>query len=193
MSLRAWLMLLLLAATGCATTGDGSWQDAPPTPVAHRHAACEITLPAGWIFLQRRQGDAGDLLIATRRGVALQSIRLTRLDNDKAFPAIEKPASPDMPGEELARRYVQDWAARFELDVVDVIESSPAELGGEAGFRVHLAYRIGGLRYQAIALGASTPRAFYLLSYSAPTLHYFDADRAAFEESARSLTFAAAP
>ena len=193
MSLRVWLLLWALAAAGCATTGDGNWHDVPSTPVAHRHAPCEITLPAGWIFLQTRQGDRGDLLIATRRGVALQSIRLTRLDNDKAFPAIEKPASPDMPGEELARRYVQDWAARFELDVVDVIESSPAELGGMKGFRVHLAYRVGGLRYQAIALGVSTPRAFYLLSYNAPVLHYFDTDLPAFEQAGRSLRFTGAP
>lgn len=185
-------VLILIAASqlgACATIGGTGWQEVPAMPVAHRFAPCTITLPVGWIYIQTQREDSGDVLVATRRGVSLQAIRVTRRENSKAFPAIEKSASPDTPTEELARRYIEDTASRFELDVVDVLENRPVRLGGLEGFRVHVRYRVGELRYQAIAHGISTSRGFYLVTYNAPTLHYFEADLPSFEAAVASFTF----
>ena len=177
---------LLLA--GCATVGGTLWSDVPVTATQHRYAPCSIVLPPGWAYLQTRT-DSGDVLVATDTGTSLQSIRVVHRANRKAFPSIEKGATPAMSVEELAQRFIEDTTSRFAMDVVEVLNNQPVTLDGHEGFRVHWRYQIENLRYQAVALGAIRADGFYLVIYNAPTLHYFDRYREDFEAAVRTFRF----
>ncbi len=52
---------------------------------------------------------------------------------------------------------------------------------------------IGALDYEHIVVGAATPKGLLLVSYRAPSLHYFAAQRAAFEAALASFRFASTP
>jgi hypothetical protein len=118
----------------------------------------------------------------------MQAIHYWRHDNEKAFPAIEKAASPDMLPEELPEAFVASMRAEFNREGLEVTESQPATLGGAPGFRLLLEYRAGGgLRYRMLVYGASTPHGYYALIYDAALLHYFDRDLGAFQEILETL------
>lgn len=52
---------------------------------------------------------------------------------------------------------------------------------------------VGALDYEQIVVGAATPKGLVLVSYRAPSLHYFAAQRAAFEAALASFRFGGGP
>jgi hypothetical protein len=146
-----------------------------------------VKMPAGWVQREISEGETTHL-VASRDGPGLQAIHFWRRDNEKAFPAIEKAASPDMLPEELSEAFVASMRAEFNREGMEVIESQPATLGGAPGFRLLLEYRAGGgLRYRMLVYAASTPQGYYALIYDAALLHYFDRDLGAFQEILETL------
>ena len=97
--------------------------------------------------------------------------------------------------QELAEKLVAEATAARSLQNMEVLADEPAELAGQAAFRLHLAYRTsvdaGSVRYEEIVVGTNTPQGIFLVGYRGPVLHYFARDVAAFEQALASFMIAA--
>ena len=174
---RRVLVIFGLCALSCGCT---TWQ--PVGSDAHVETSQKYTFqaPTGWYLTPYKL--AGGARVFTRDGTPLQTIVSGRSSHKRAFPAIEKESSPDMLPQDLAETYIANLKARFQNDTVDVLDNVPAVLGGSPGVRLTFEYRNdAGLRYRAVHYVASAPGGLYVLSYEAPTLHYFERHVAEFE------------
>ena len=178
---------------GCATTAGTGWTDAPATTLLEKAGSYSIDIPAGWLYRYNKSKELGNAIIATRDGPGLQRIVVVHRRNDKAFPSIEREAAPEMLAQELAERFVANFATGFEQDVVDVLVSEPATLSATNGFRVYLQFRVGELRYQMIAHGVSTADGYFTMSYAAPVLHYFERDLDTFARTVKTFRLRKTP
>lgn len=74
------------------------------------------------------------------------------------------------------------------LPSLEILRNAPVELAGHTGFDIHLQYKTdAGLRMDMEMRGVVDNSGFYLLKFSAPTLHYFERDRQTFETLTESL------
>ena len=91
---------------------------------------------------------------------------------------------------ELADLAIAELRAGQEqkLPSLEVLSNAPAEIGGHNGFALHLRFQTDqGLRMELLMRGFVDQRGFYLLTYRAPTLHYFERDRPVFESLVSSF------
>lgn len=187
--MKRWTHQLMLIATltagviGCATpewstaTADGIYTDPD--------GGYSVQMPVGWQWVKY---NAKTPLLATRDGPDLQAIRIYFRKHKDAFPNIEKESSPDMMPGDLAELFVADLREDRGIGTIEVVENAPADVSGQSGFRVELAWRSeSGLRYQGIVYGCATPRGLYVLAYNAPVLHYYGQHMADFEKSVQTF------
>jgi hypothetical protein len=150
-----------------------------------------VHFPDGWV---RLKGPA-EIVWLTRDGIALQQIVVFRRDLAKAFPRTRKkidPKAPPLP-HELAELQLAEFKTESEtLATAEVIDMTPARVGGREGFWLHLAWQNDdGLTLARLVYGVADDRYYYLIGYEAPTLHYFDKHRPAFEAMIKTFRFAA--
>lgn len=171
------MLIVTLSLAGCA-----AWERVEKAHTKGPGDAYTVDLPVGWVrsTLAGVSGGSltqlrGDPVLVTRDGPRLQVIALSRDDGDKAFPKLKKGASEDLLPSELAELYVADLKARGgEMAVLKVLDNRPVRISGQPGFRVHLQYRnTRGLVLEQVTCGLLYRKKFYLVSYQAPALHYF--------------------
>jgi hypothetical protein len=91
---------------------------------------------------------------------------------------------------ELAQLTIAELKATQEdgLPSLEILRNAPVEIAGHTGFDIHLRYKTkAGLRMDTEMRGVVDEGGFYLIKYSAPTLHYFERDRQAYVTLAESL------
>lgn len=176
---------IIALVSACVTPP--KWEEAAGNEYTDGEAGYAITLPSGWAWI--KYNDKAPLL-SSHDGPDLQAIRVYFRKPDKAFPAIEQKSSPDMMPRELAELFVADLRKERGVGTIDMMENTPAELGGVPGFRVELAWRSeSGVRYHAIAYGCATERGLYVMTYNAPVLHYYEKSAGLFEQSVQTFRF----
>lgn len=176
------VLILSLTLAGCAV-----WQrvDTPRTEAPDK--SYSVDLPQGWVRLMQ----AAEGLEVTRDGMALNRIRVNRVDLAKAFPTLKKAANPDMLPSELAELQIAEYKSADQETVISVKENAPAMVGGQPGYRLHLQYRNPrGLGMDRIVQGCATAKGYFTLSYEAPGLHYWSRDLPEFEKTAASFRLA---
>jgi hypothetical protein len=177
--LTALVPALLLAA--CATT----WVRVDDSAAHYQDAHYSVTLPAGWMQLR-----SDDTLILSRDGILLQLISIEYRPHAEAFEHIGKASSPTMLPSELAELAIADFEAAQEggLPSLEILRNAPVGIAGLTGFDIHLRYKTDdGLRKDKLLRGVANESGFYLISYIAPTLHYFERDRQVYESLTDSL------
>jgi hypothetical protein len=185
----------LLAAAALLLMARASWSS---TTIAvagqpYRSASGNYTIefPAGWKY-----NCSGTDCAASRDGWDLNAVRVEVRKHKDAFKAIKKTSSEQSLPQELAEDFVANMKAQGGNEGVEVLESEPADLAGRPGFRLHLKYRVlvdvGALDYEQIVVGAAAPNGLLLVSYRAPSLHYFAAQRAAYDAALASFRFGVA-
>jgi len=156
-----------------------------------RSGGYAIEFPAGWKY-----DSFGANCAASRDGFDLNALAVEIRKHKDAFKAIKRKSSEQSLPQDLAEDFVANMKAAGGNEGVEVLEDAPAELGGKPAFRLHLRYRvpidIGALDYEHIVVGAATSRGLVLVSYRAPSLHYFAAQRTAFDAALASFRFASA-
>jgi hypothetical protein len=173
------LVLLLLA--GCATT----WVKVDDAGKYYKGEHYSATLPPGWLQL-----ESDDALVLSKDGILLQYISILHRDHEKAFEELEKDSSTSMLPSELAELTIAEFKAAQDegLPSLEILKNSPVEIAGHTGFGIHLRYKTeAGLRMDMLLSGFVDDSGFYLLKYSAPTLHYFERDRLTYESLTESL------
>jgi len=143
----------------------------------------ELRLPEGWM---RRNLDEDTLV--TRDGLALQAIRMTRLEVGKPLAASKRKLTKGMEPAEVAEVLSGEFSSKESLTGVKLLESSPARIAGAPGMKLVFAFKDSdGLRMKAVFYGVLGEKWFWYLAYSAPARHYFDADLPTFEKVVASV------
>ena len=175
------VLLLLLLLSGCATT----WVKVDDAGRRYQDEHYSATLPTGWLRL-----ESNDSLILSKDGILLQYISIQYRPHAKAFEKLEKNSSSTMLPSELAELTIAEFKATQEegLPSLEILHNAPIKLAGYTGFDIHLRYKTdAGLRIDMLLRGVVDESGFYLVKYSAPTLHYFERDRQTYEYLTESL------
>lgn len=181
MPYRLFIMLLVGMLAGCAAT----WVRIDSANAQYRGTHYHVSLPAGWVRFEK-----DDTVLLSRDGPDLQRVRVEYRTHDKGFESLKRTSSPGMLPSELADLMIAEIRAASEqkLPSLEVLSNTPVEIGGQTGFALHLRFKTDqGLRVELLIHGFVDERGFYLLSYRAPTLHYFERDRPVFESIASSF------
>jgi hypothetical protein len=183
MKISTWsiLLVMLLLLPGCATT----WVKVDNTGSRYQDEHYSATLPAGWLHL-----ESNNSLILSKDGILLQYISIEYRSHEKAFEKIEKNSSSNMLPSELAELTIAEFKATQDegLPSLEILHNTPIKLAGHTGFGIHLRYKTdAGLRTDMLLRGVVDESGFYLATYSAPTLHYFERDLKTYESLTESL------
>lgn len=173
--LRSTLILTTVLIAGCATT----WTRIDDAGRSYQGAHYSVMLPVGWMRL-----ESGGNLLLSKDGLDLQRIIIEYHTHDKAFETLKKASSATMLPSELAELTIAELKAsqKDDLPSLRVISNAPVDIGGHAGFLLHLGYKTdAGLRVEMLMEGFADANGYYLITYRAPTLYFFERDRAAFD------------
>ena len=174
-------LVLALLLSGCATT----WVKVDDAGRHYQDENYSAMLPAGWLRF-----ESGDSLILSKDGILLQYISIQFRPHEKAFEKIEKDSSSTMLPSELAELTIAEFKATQDggLPSLEILRNAPVEIAGYTGFDIHFRYKTeAGLRMDMLLRGVIDESGFYLIKYSAPTLHYFERDRQTYESLTESL------
>lgn len=182
--------IALVAGIAIAAPALAAWKlVAEGETFTHEKSGYSIQYPPGWRWVKMPFGDE---TLATRDGAPLQAISVDFRKHKKAFRALNQDSTPDLMPLELAEKIVAEATQARSLQNVEILSDEPTEVSGRPGFRLLIAYRTtvdaGSLRYREVVVGANSPQGIFIVSYRAPTLHYFDRDLAAFEKSLATFT-----
>jgi hypothetical protein len=162
-------------------------------PVGPGKADFSVQLPEDWLY-----DSSSNALTASHDGPGLNHISIAILPHKKVFRNAKKVSTPKSAPEDLAEDYIAELQAGSNaLRELVVVSNEPAELAGKAAFRIHVKYRAaessGGAQMEAIIFGTALESGVMLVSYRAPSIHYFERWIANFEATAKSITLSAPP
>lgn len=159
----------------------------------------KLTLPIGWmranylneVYYIKRDKKPVPIPVRritfTRDGFTLQDMDFIRFDAKDAFPHLQKPYASNMLPSEAADLFVADLK-KAGLESLTVHSNEPATVVGKPGFKLHISHKnVRGLRVERLIYGFGHKSGFYILSYEAPSLHYFPTYRNTFNEVMRSF------
>lgn len=168
-------LLSVVLLSGCQSL----WTRVDAQTVAYNGDRYAAQLPLDWM-----RANIGERVYVTRDGISVQQVVIAFHEHAKAFAATEQPSAADMLPSELADRYIAELRAGDEngLPSLEVLANSPTAIDDHTGFALHLRYLSdSGLRYERLVAGFANETGFFTISYQAPTLHFFERDRAAFD------------
>ena len=168
-------VLLLLSLAACQTT----WTRIDATKVTYSDERYAVDLPTDWVRIK-----TGEIVFVTRDGISVQHLTIEFREHIEAFKETEQKSSQDMLPSELADRYLAEIRATDEngLPSLEVLSNQPTTINDQQGFELHLRFlNDSGLRYERLVRGFANDEGFFAISYEAPTLHFFERDRAAFD------------
>jgi hypothetical protein len=147
----------------------------------------EMTVPAGWTRTttadtweritvdDKPQTLLLEQVTASRDGVGIHAISVTRRYPDTAFPTIKKKSSASMLPLEAADLYVSELRKRNGLERLKVLSNKPAQINGKQGFELVMEFKNDdGLRIRMVSNGFVDKTGFYTINYRAPVLYYYD-------------------
>ena len=178
---QIFLILSLVVLTAC----QGLWTRIDAKTVVYKGDHYAVDLPTDWVRLKQKK-----IMLVTRDGIGVQRIAFEFREHDKAFEETEQKSTPDMLPSELADRYIAELRAADEhgLPSLEIISDRPAMIDGRLGFELHLQFlNNDGLRYERLVSGFSNETGFFVVSYQAPTLHFFERDRATYESALQTF------
>src|SRR3954454_5872767 len=175
---------LLLLVGGCAQAP--YWTLTDDANRVLKSTSFEMTVPAGWTrtttadtWEQIKVDDKPQTLLleqvtASRDGVALQAITITRRYADTAFPTLKKKTRADMLPIEAADLYVSELRKRYGLERLRVVSNKPTQINGHQGFELVMEFKNDdGLRLRIVSNGFVDKTGLYTSKYLAPVAFLF--------------------
>jgi hypothetical protein len=192
------LSMLLALVGGCAPVP--YWTLTDDANGVLKSTSFEMTVPAGWTRTTTADtwekvtvdDKAQTLLLeqatASRDGVGIQAITVTRRYPDTAFPTIKKKSSAKMLPLEAADLYVSELRKRNGLERLKVLSNKPAQIDGKQGFELAMEFKNDdGLRIRIVSNGFVDKTGFYTINYRAPVLYFYDRDYNDYTKLVRSF------
>lgn len=190
-ALRCMPLILLLSLTACMGR-QAQWAPAG-SQGSLTDDQLEAEWPQGWMTLRPAEKDdasakEGLLLVATRDGFGLQTIRLSKRPLDGDFKHTQKKLIADMRPQEAAEIVLDDIRANPDIVDLKLIENGPATLAGARAFKLSISYRNkSGLLRQRVQYGSLDKGMLVTISYDAPRQYYFSHDLDTFEHMKSSV------
>ena len=154
----------------------------------------EVDLPQGWYRQQFAREEAppsegairvergNELLVITRDGLALQSIRVGRVSVDSELPYTKRKFSPGMPPHDVAELEADNVRSNRAIFNFELLEDAPVTVAGKSGFRLVYAWKTKeGLAIKRVHYGFQDGLWVYRVIYQAAARYYFDRDLQTFE------------
>ena len=92
---------------------------------------------------------------------------------------------------EVAEAVADDLKADHELLNFELVENTPATIGGQPGFKLTFAFRTAEkLCLSETMYGCISGGNLWLIRYRAPSRYYFERDGATFAETVKTFQFA---
>jgi hypothetical protein len=192
------LMTIALLASGCAPTP--YWTLTDDLNQVVKSKSFQMNVPQGWVRTTEPvtwerveiDGQARTLLLesmgVTRDGVGIHAVSVTRRYPDTAFPNIKKKSSANMLPPEAADLYVSELRKRSGLERLTVLSNKPARIADKQGFELLMQFKNDdGLRIQILTYGFVDKTGFYIISYRAPVLYFYERDYASFKKLVASF------
>jgi hypothetical protein len=192
------LSMLLALVGGCAPVP--YWTLTDDANGVLKSTSFEMTVPAGWTRTTTADtwekvtvdDKAQTLLLeqatASRDGVGIQAITVTRRYPDTAFPTIKKKSNAKMLPLEAADLYVSELRKRNGLERLKVLSNKPAQIDGKQGFELAMEFKNDdGLRIRIVSNGFVDKTGFYTINYRAPVLYFYDRDYNDYTKLVRSF------
>lgn len=182
----------LAALVGLALVLPGCWQKTTPwDPIGGRYdsgnwfgARFALDLPRDWMMLNFVE----DGLVATRDGFNIQVIKVRKIKFDADLPHTKKKVQKGMSPTELAEILLDDLRSDGSANALKVLETRPATLAGQKGFRTTVSFKDShGLKHKAVLCGVVAENRAWQIVYRAPARHYFDRDLPAFDAALASM------
>lgn len=185
---KRWATLALLAlAGGCATTPQWEHYSAA-SRIESPQKGFSLEAPAGW---RRSPGEAGDRVVLTADGTAIQQLVLGRFPLDKAFPLTKGKASPDTSLRELGERVLAELRAGNKNSTIELKSAAETRIDGRPAFLLHLAERTqAGVQYERIVAGAHGQSQLFWSSCRALARYFFERARPVCERAIGSVRVA---
>jgi hypothetical protein len=191
-------LVLLVVVSGCAPTPYWTLTD-DVNPVL-KSTSFEMTVPTGWARTtaadtweriaidDKPQTILLEQVTATRDGMGIHAITVTRRYPDTAFPTIKKKCTANMLPLEAADLYVSEMRKRNGLERLKVLSNKPAQIDGKQAFQLVMEFKNDdGLRIRIVSHGFVDKTGFYTINYRAPTLYYYERDYADYTKLVRSF------
>jgi len=182
MKSKIWLSaVIMLLLAGCV----GTWTRVDDSTKAFSTSNYQALLPMGWVLI-----TINDALFVTRDGIGIQQIEILYQPHDKAFEKLKKSSSAEMLPSELAELYIGETKANNAngLPSLEAISNEPTEIGGHQGFYLHLKYTAdNGLHHESLVNGFANQKGFYVIKYTAPSLHFFSKYKNAYKDVVSSF------
>jgi hypothetical protein len=184
------LPFVALVAAAALTTG--CFQKTTPwDPIGGRYdsgnwfgARFALDLPSDWMMMNFVENG----LIATRDGFNIQMVRVRKMKYGEELPHTKKKVTKDMAPADVAEVLLDNLRSDVSANALKVLETRPATIAGQKGFRTTVAFKNGhGLRYKAVLCGVLAEGRAWQISYVAPARHYFDRDLPAFDAALASM------
>lgn len=181
--MRRLLLLLLVPVllTGCP----GQWIKIDDSAQLHKTDRYTVNLPVNWVSLY-----SGDTLTVTRDGPGIQKITVQASAHKDAFSSIETASNSNMLPTELADLFIAELKKEDAdgLPSLRILSNEPDRISGRDAFHIHASYRTAnGLDYELLAVGFVTEKHFYVISYTAPRLVFFERNRETYDQILSSL------
>jgi hypothetical protein len=192
------LPMLLALISGCAQAP--YWTLTDKDNGVLKSTSFEMTVPAGWTRTttadtweritvdDKPQTLLLEQVTASRDGLGIHAITVTRRYPDTAFPTIKKKSSANMLPLEVADLYVSELRKRNGLERLRVLSNKPAQINGKQGFELVMEFKNdNGLRIRIVSNGFVDKTGFYTINYRAPVLYYYDRDHNDYAKLVRSF------
>lgn len=192
------LLVLLALVSACAPTP--YWTLTENDNRVLKSTSFEITVPAGWtrtttadtweriMVDDKPQTLLLEQVTASRDGVGIHAITVTRRYPDTAFPTIKKKSNPKMLPLDAADLYVSELRKRNGLERLKVVSNKPAMINGKQGFELVMEFKNDdGLRIRIVSNGFVDKTGLYTINYRAPVLYYYDRDYGDYARLLRSF------
>ncbi len=153
-----------------------------------RHNASADPLYGFTAMLEKRHKLSWDVIRLTRDGLLLQQICIGRIPLTEELPHTKRKLAQQMTPWEAAEVMSDDFRSNSNLTHQEIIENTPASVGGYPGFNLHYAYRTGDrLKLEGLLSGAIVGPWLYYVLYEAPAQYYFAKDIQVFEKTRNSF------
>jgi hypothetical protein len=192
------LPLLLALLGGCAQAPYWTLTDKDNGTL--KSTSFEMSVPTGWTRTTTADtweritvDDKPQTLLleqvsASRDGLGIHAITITRRYPDTAFPTIKKKSSASMLPLEVAELYVSELRKRSGLERLRVVSNRPAQINGKQGFELVMEFKNDdGLRIRMVSNGFVDKTGFYTLNYRAPVLYFYERDYGDYAKLVRSF------
>lgn len=177
---RAGHMFSALAlAFVCAVATAAGWDEVGEKPAVDERHGFSIQLPPTW-----KKFKDGIGLKFSLHGLNLDELRV--VFERRKYSAAETDSLA------LGRRIIEDLRARSNLLAFELVSLEQVTLDGRPAFRAEAASTRmlqEQVRYRHVLYGAAGKDGDYLLLYSAPALHYFEASRPTAEAAIATFRF----